>query len=78
MKLCNRCPIYGVCSLNYLGKACRKVRKGADPSLRPTNLEIFDLFDPAHLRAYLEEHKEEAGITDVEKLFTWLMQETEA
>ena len=27
MKLCDRCPQAGSCLLNYLGKACHKLRR---------------------------------------------------
>ena len=41
MKLCDRCPQAGSCLLNYLGRACEHARKEVDPTLVPTNAEVF-------------------------------------
>lgn len=39
MKLCDRCPQAGSCLLNYLGKACHKLRMQECPEVVPTTLE---------------------------------------
>lgn len=35
MKLCDRCPQAGSCLLNYLGKACHKLRMQECPDVVP-------------------------------------------
>lgn len=44
MKLCDRCPQAGSCLLNYLGKACHKLRMQECPEVVPTTLELMHNF----------------------------------
>lgn len=44
--LCNRCPEYSRCSLNYLGKACKKTREKNCPDVVYTNED--KLLDSSH------------------------------
>lgn len=39
MKVCDRCPGYGSCLLNYLGKACDQWRKKNAPDVFATNAD---------------------------------------
>lgn len=44
MKLCDRCPVSGCC-LDYLGKACQRVRRDTCPGLRPNRMELISNMD---------------------------------
>ena len=37
--VCNRCPLWARCCLNYDGKACHKAAKEAGFEVKPTNFE---------------------------------------
>lgn len=53
MKLCDRCPQAGSCLLNYLGKACHKLRMQECPEVVPTTLELMHNMDAEELAAFL-------------------------
>lgn len=53
MKLCDRCPQAGSCLLNYLGKACHKLRMQECPEVVPTTLELMHNMDAEELAALL-------------------------
>lgn len=52
MKLCDRCPQAGSCLLNYLGKACHKLRMQECPEVVPTTLELMHNMDAEELAAF--------------------------
>ena len=52
MKLCDRCPQAGSCLLNYLGKACHKLRMQECPEVIPTTLELMHNMDAEELAAF--------------------------
>lgn len=43
-KLCDRCPVSG-CLLDYLGKACCRVREKECPDIQPNNAEKISVMD---------------------------------
>lgn len=53
MKLCDRCPQAGSCLLNYLGKACHKLRMQECPEVVPTTLELMHNMNAEELAAFL-------------------------
>ena len=53
MKLCDRCPQAGSCLLDYLGKACHKLRMQECPEVVPTTLELMHNMDAEELAAFL-------------------------
>ena len=53
MKLCDRCPQAGSCLLNYLGKACHKLRMQECPDVVPTTLELMHNMDAEELASFL-------------------------
>lgn len=53
MKLCDRCPQAGSCLLNYLGKACHKLRMQECPEVVPTTLELMHNMDAEELASFL-------------------------
>ncbi len=75
MKLCDRCPIAGVCCLDYLGKACSNARHEADPSLEPNNGELMYGMEPMELAAFLAKMPRNMGPGEIHQ---WLMMEQPA
>lgn len=41
MKLCDRCPEAGGCLLDYMGEACKHVRKEKCPEVQPNRAELI-------------------------------------
>lgn len=73
MKLCDRCPQAGSCPLNYLGKACHKLRMQECPEVVPTTLELMHNMDAEELAAFFSKtFCQSLGKT---KLLEWLNKE---
>lgn len=51
--VCDRCPQAGSCLLNYLGKACHKLRMQECPEVVPTTLELMHNMDAEELATFL-------------------------